>query len=122
MDSGSFGGSIIPGIPEHTIFLSGERSYLADGYPPGISIDFPTINKSTEYREENESNSWRFTGRTTHQLSSLKVNLGANYNEREYRQYILKYQKNNARGNPLLTDENLSLSGRLSQTISNNSF
>ena len=115
-------GPIIPGIPEHTIFLSGESSYLQDGDPPGIPIEFPSIKKNTKYKEENESSSLRFTGRTTHQLGSFKINLGANYNERDYRQYILRYQKNNARGNPVITDENLSLSGRLSQTVSNNSF
>jgi hypothetical protein len=115
-------GPIIPGIPEHTIFLSGERSYLEDGDPPGVSLEFPSINLSRKAKEENESSSWRFTGRTSSQFGSFKMNLGANYNVRDYRLYVHRYQKNNPLFNPAQKDENLSISGRLSQTVSNNSF
>jgi outer membrane receptor protein involved in Fe transport len=115
-------GPIIPGIPEHTIFLSGERSWLKDGNPPAIPMEFPTIGTSSKFSPENESQSWRLTGRTTSNMGSFKLNLGANYSKRDYRLRVDRYTKNNPRGNPLQIDKNLSFSGRLSQTVSNSSF
>ncbi|MGB5530736.1 MAG: TonB-dependent receptor, partial [Ignavibacteriaceae bacterium] len=96
--------------------------YLQDGNPSSIPLEFPSIGKSSPTREENESSSWRFTGRTTHNIGEFKLNVGANYNKRDYRQTIDSYAKNNPRGNPAQLDRNISASGRLSQTVSNNSF
>ncbi len=115
-------GPIIPGIDDHTLFFSAERGWLLDADPPAVSLEFPSINKSTTYREGNQSSIWRFTGRTAHNLGSFRINLGANINIRDGRQYIHSYQKNNGANNPFVQTDNYSFSARISQTLSGNSF
>ncbi len=115
-------GPIIPGNPNHTIFLSGERGWLKDADPPGITLEYPSIGKSSEFKEGNESSLWRGTLRTASSFGNFRLNLGLNYNTRDNRNYIYRYSKNNPRGNPFVQRENLSASGRLSQMLSSNSF
>ena len=115
-------GPIIPGNPNHTIFIAGERGWLKDADPPGITLEYPSIDKSSEFREENESSLWRGSLRTASTFGSFRVNLGLNYNTRDSRNYIYSYSKNNPRGNPLLERENISISGRLTQSVSSSSF
>lgn len=115
-------GPIIPGNADHTIFLSGERGWFLDASPSNIERNFESIGKTTKINENNESGIWRFTGRTRHTFGDFRLNLGANINLRDYRLYIHSYAKNNSAFNPALEQRNYSFNGRLSQTVSANTF
>src|SRR5690606_37928598 len=62
--SGTISGPIIPGIPDHTICLSGERGWFKDANPPAVAFDFPSIGESYDYTPNNPSDVWRFSGKT----------------------------------------------------------
>jgi len=115
-------GPIIPGLANHTIFLSGERGWFKDNNPSAIDRTFESIGKTISAREHMTSDIWRFTGRTSHNMGSFRVNLGANLNFRNYRRYIHQYAKNDAEFNPAREQNNYSFSGRITQTVSNKSF
>jgi len=115
-------GPIIPGNANHTFFLSGERGWFADNSPPAIDRTFESIGKTVKAREQMDSGILRFTGRTTHDIGTFRINLAANLNERDYRLYIHSYAKNNAQFNPGREQNNYSFSGRITQTVSPTSF
>ncbi len=115
-------GPIIPDNPDHTIFLSAERGWFLDSDPSAITRNYTTIGKTLTAREHNDASLWRFSARTSHSFGDFKINLGANVNSREGRTYIHSYSKNNAEFNPGFTQDNMSFSGRLTQTVSSNSF
>lgn len=116
------GGPIIPGDPNHTMFLSAERGWFLDANPSAIERVYESIGKTRKAAEHNESGVWRFTGRTNSSFGDFKLNLGANVNLRDYRLYVHSYSKNNAEFNPGVLQRNYSFNGRLSQTVSSNSF
>jgi hypothetical protein len=118
----SLGGPIIPGIANHTFFLSGERGWFLDGDPRAINLEFPSINKSYDYIPDNGSDVYRFTARTSHSIESWTVRLGANVNQRNLRLYTHSYSKNNSAHNRRVERFNQSYSARISQNISNNAF
>lgn len=115
-------GPIIPDDPNNTIFISAERGWFLDSDPSAITRNFTSIGKSVKAKENNNAGLWRFTGRTTHSFGDFRINLGANVNSREGRTYIHSYAKNNSEFNPGFTQDNMSFSGRLTQTISSYSF
>jgi outer membrane receptor for ferrienterochelin and colicin len=115
-------GPIIPGNSNHTIFLSGERGWYRDNNPSAIERTFESIGKTITAREQMTSDVWRITGRTTHNIGDFRINLGANLNERNYRNYIHTYAKNNAEFNPGREQNNYSFSARITQTVSPTSF
>ncbi len=120
-------GPIIPGDQNNTMFLSAERGWFLDSDPTAIDRTFtysldPLDTRTVTARENMNASNWRFTGKTSHNIGSFRLNLGANYNIRNYRSYVHTYAKNNSDFNPANVQENLSFSGRLTQTISNNSF
>lgn len=120
-------GPIIPGDQNNTIFLSAERGWYLDADPTAIDRTFtynldPLETKTVSAREQMDASNWRFSGKTSHMFGDFRLNLGANYNIRNYRSYVHTYAKNNAEFNPGNEQNNLSFSGRLTQTISNNSF
>jgi len=115
-------GPIIPGNANHTMFLSGERGWFRDNSPSAIDRTFESIGKTITAREHMTSDVWRFTGRTTHSFGEFRINLGANLNLRNYRDYIHTYAKNNAEFNPGREQNNYSFSARLTQTVSPTSF
>ncbi len=120
-------GPIIPGDQNNTIFLSAERGWFLDADPTAIDRTFtynldPLETKTVTTKEQNDASNWRFSGKTSHSFGDFRLNLGANYNIRNYRSYVHTYAKNNAEFNPGNEQSNLSFSSRLSQTISNNSF
>ena len=115
-------GPIIPGQANHTMFLSGERGWFRDSDPAAIDRTFESIGKTVTAREQMNSGILRFTGRTTHNMGSFRVNLSANVNFRDYRSYIHSYAKNNPQFNPAREQNNYSFSGRVSQTVSPTSF
>jgi outer membrane receptor protein involved in Fe transport len=110
-------GPIIPGNPDHTIFLSGERGWNKDSNPVAIDRTFESIDKTLTAQEQMNSSSWRFTGRTTSNVGDFRINLGANINFRDYRQYIHTYAKNNPFFNPAREQNNYSFSARITQTL-----
>ena len=128
--TGTLSGPIIPGIPEHTIFLSAERQWSLDDSPPAIPFEFPTIGKTYDYTPDNNSQSWRLSGKTTHRMGNFSVILSGIYNSRDYRLFssgrqIVNYQKfikNDSRFNDGFSSENLSFNARISQTVSNSTF
>jgi outer membrane receptor protein involved in Fe transport len=120
-------GPIIPGDQNNTIFLSAERGWFLDSDPTAIERTFtysldPLETKTYTSKEQNDASNWRFSGKTSHSFGDFRLNLGANYNVRNYRSYVHTYAKNNAEFNPANEQNNLSFSSRLTQTISNNSF
>jgi len=110
-------GPIIPGNPDHTIFLSGERGWNKDGDPVAIDRTFESIGKTFTAREQMNSSTWRFTGRTTHNVGDFRINLGANINFRDYRLYQHQYAKNDAEFFPAREQNNYSFSARITQTL-----
>jgi len=118
----NFSGPIVPGVSNHTFFLSGERGWNADNNPRSIGVDFKSIGYSSNKKNDLESSVWRFTARTTHILGDFSLRLGANLNNRDARGYVHSYSKANSIHNPLTKRENLSLSGKLSQNLSSNAF
>jgi len=115
-------GPIIPGNANHTIFLSGESGWFKDSDPAAIDRTFESIGKTVTAREQMNSSILRFTGRTSSNMGSFRVNLSANVNFRDYRSYIHSYAKNNAQFNPAREQRNYSFSGRITQTVSPTSF
>ena len=115
-------GPIIPGNANHTMFLSGERGWFRDNSPSAIDRTFESIGKTVTAAEQMTSDVWRITGRTTHNFGEFRINLGANLNLRNYRDYIHTYSKNNAEFNPGREQNNYSFSARLTQTVSPTSF
>lgn len=120
--SGNISGPIIPGSPDHTFFLSGERGWYKDGDPPAVSIDFPSINKSYDYKPNDPSDVWRFTGKTRSLFGAFSVYLSANINLRDAMVWDLRKAKQDAAFNDATKEQNYSYSGRVSQTISASTF
>ena len=128
--TGTLSGPIIPGIPEHTIFLSAERQWSLDDNPIAIPFEFPTINKSYDYTPDNNSETWRLSGKTTHRMGSFSVNLGGLYNSRDYRLFSLagitqvsqRFIKNDSHFADGFKESNLSFNARISQTVSQSTF
>jgi outer membrane receptor protein involved in Fe transport len=132
--SGSISGPIIPSIPEHTIFLSGERGWNLDADPPAVPLEFSTTS-SGELLDEpivmktipnNDAGTWRFSGKINSRFGDWNVQLSGLANNRiaklantatSFRQY------KNASQFIEETDElNYSGSVRISQTLSNSTF
>src|SRR5690554_5463341 len=127
--SGVISGPIIPGINEHTFFVSGERQWSLDDTPPAIKYEYPSIGKSYDYTPNNPSSAWRFSGKTTHRLGDFSVILSGLYNKRTARLMsfskstgTLMFIKNNSAFMDEFLQENTSLNARISQTISASTF
>ncbi len=133
--SGSLSGPIIPGIPEHTIFLSGERGWFLDADPPAVPIEFSTLEDGTvldapivhETIPNNPSNIMRFSGKTNSRFGGWNVQLSALVNDRVYKNsktgtVPLRQYKNASQFIEEIDEENYSYSGRVSQTVSNSTF
>lgn len=118
----NFSGPFLPGVSNHTFFLSGERGWNADNNPRAIGNEFKSIGYQSDKKRDLESSIWRYTVRTTHVLGDFSLRLGANLNNRDSRGYVHTSSKVNSIHNPLTIRENLSLSSKLSQNISNNAF
>ncbi len=115
-------GPIIPGISNHTIFLSAERGWNKDANPSAITMEFPSINKSYTARPNDPSDVWRFTGRTKHLLGEFSLYFGANINISNGKVWDLRMAKQDSQFMDATKSQNYSFSGRISQTISANTF
>jgi hypothetical protein len=133
--SGSISGPIIPGIPEHTIFISGERGWYRDADPPAVPLEFWTLADGTILDEpivyetipNNPASVWRFSGKLNSRFSGWNVQLSALLNNRISKDSKTAawavFQYKNASQFIEETDEsNDSYSLRVSQTVSNSTF
>ncbi|MFO7523876.1 MAG: TonB-dependent receptor [Ignavibacteriaceae bacterium] len=120
--SGTLSGPIIPGIPEHTIFLSGERGWFKDSDPPATPFEFPSKGVSYNYTPDNPADVWRFSGKTNHRFGDFSLNLSGLFNARTAKVFSMLNMKNNSKFADEFTEENRSFNLRFSQTISNTTF
>jgi outer membrane receptor protein involved in Fe transport len=120
--TGTFSGPIVPGISEHTIFLSGERGWYRDANPPAIPFTFESTGESFDYTPNNPSDVWRFSGKTTHRLGDFSINLSGIFNARTAKVFAFQNIKSNSSFADEFTEDNASFNFRLSQTVSNTTF
>ncbi len=120
--SANISGPIIPGIKEHTIFLSAERGWYLDSNPSAIGISFPSIGTSYTIRPNDPSSIWRYSGRTKHQFGEFTAYLSANVNNRIAKNWSYRLAKNDASFQQEFSQDNYSFSGRVSQTVSATTF
>jgi len=132
--SGSLSGPIIPGIPEHTIFLSGERGWYQDADPPAVPIEFWTLEDGTVLDEpivyktvpNNPASVWRFSGKINSRFGAWNIQLSTLYNDRLSKNSkggtLPRYYKNSSQFLEDVSEQNASYSARISQTVSNNTF
>jgi outer membrane receptor protein involved in Fe transport len=120
--AGTLSGPIIPGIPEHTIFLSAERGWFKDANPPAIKLDFPSINKTYDFTPNNPAEVLRFSGKTNSRMGSWTVMLSGLWNKRTAKSFDIRQIKNDSNFMDEFYQQNTSFSARISQTISNNTF
>jgi outer membrane receptor protein involved in Fe transport len=127
--SGTISGPIIPGIPEHTIFLSGERQWSLDDTPPAIPYNYPSVGRTFDYTPNNTSEAWRLSAKTTHRMGQFSMNLSGLYNSRDYTLLSAsgapatqRFIKNNSSFADGFAVENTSLNARISQTLSANTY
>lgn len=128
--SATLGGPIIPGEANHTFFASVERGWFADSDPRAVPWNFESIGKTYTASPNNDAGVWRYSARTTHLLGDWKVNLSVIGNRRDSRQLRnvigresdVMFVKNNSQFMDAEINENLSLSARISQTVSASTF
>ena len=123
--SGSLSGPIIPGLNEHTLFISGERGWWKDGDPPAIKLEYPSIGKSYDYIPNNPADVWRLQAKTNSRFGNWQVILSGLWNQRSSKNIdgtAILMLKNSSRFLEGLFRENLTLSARVSQTVSNTTF
>jgi outer membrane receptor protein involved in Fe transport len=132
--SGSLSGPIIPGIPEHTIFLSGERGWYKDADPTAIPIEIWTANDGSVMDEplvietipNNPASVWRYSGKLNSRFGDWNVQLGALLNNRISKNSkgtaALRQYKYSSQFIEETEEKNASYSIRISQTVSNNTF
>jgi len=132
--SGSLSGPIIPGIPEHTIFLSGERGWYKDADPTAIPMEIWTAEDGSVMDEpiiletipNNPASVWRFSGKINSRFGDWNVQLGVLLNDRISKLSKgtgpLRQYKNASQFIEETDESNYSYSARVSQTVSNNTF
>ena len=130
----SLSGPIIPGIPEHTIFLSGERGWYQDADPPAIPLEFGTLSDGTlldnpivqKTIPNNPSSVWRLNGKISSRFGGWTVQLSALLNDRISKNSktntAVRQYKNASQFIEEIEEENYSYSARISQTVSNSTF
>ncbi len=135
--SGSISGPIIPGIPEYTIFLSGERGWWLDSDPTAVPIPIKTNEQgdiletplTLERIPNNQSGVWRWSGKISTRFDNWTVQLSALVNNRNYKYSTsatstvpIRMYKNSSQFFDQFETENYSYSARVSQTLSNSTF
>lgn len=124
--SATLGGPIIPGIDQHTMFISVERGWFQDGDPKAKPWEFTSLGESWATTPNNDAGIWRYSARTTHLFGDWKVNLGVVGNSRDFRSVTGTARQRMVKNSSMFfdknTEENISLSARISQTVSANTF
>jgi len=127
-NTGSISGPILPGLTQHTIFISGERGWWKDGNPPAIKLDFPTLDKTFDFIPNNPADVWRLQAKINSRFGNWQVILSGLWNQRTSKNWntttatAYRTLKNSSRFLEGLFRENLTLSARVSQTVSNSTF
>jgi len=123
---GSLSGPIWPGLTNHTIFLSGERGWWKDGNPPAIELEYPTINTVYKSIPNNPADVWRLQGKISSRFDDWRVIVSGLWNQRTSKYLTQNYHIRQLKNSSSFLDEslreNLSISGRISQTVSNSTF
>lgn len=120
--STSISGPLIPGIDNHTVFASLERGWFLDANPRNGTWQFQSIGEEYKVTPNNTEGVWRYSARTTHLLGDWKVNLGVIGNSTVDRSITTSYLKNSSNFMDKNYEDNISFSGRISQTVSSNTF
>lgn len=132
--SGSLSGPIIPGIPEHTIFLSGERGWYQDADPVAVPMEIWTDEAGNvmdapivlDAIPNNPSSVWRLSGKINSRFGDWNVQLGALWNDRISKNSKgtgpMRQYKNSSQFIEEQDEKNSSFSARVSQTLSNTTF
>ncbi len=120
--SGSVSGPLIPGIPEHTIFLSLERGWFKDANPPAIKLEFPSIGKTYDFIPNNPADVWRFNGKINSRFGGWKMTVSGLWNRRTAKVFDYRKIKNDAAFQDEFYQQNGSGSFRISQTVSASTF
>lgn len=120
--SATISGPIVPGIPEHTFFISGERGWYKDADRSAVELEFPSIGKTYETLPNNPASVWRMSAKTNHRLGEFAVNFGVIYNSRLAKVFDFRMAKSSSKFFDEFTEENLSFSGKVSQTVSASTF
>jgi hypothetical protein len=118
----TFGGPIIPGNSNHTIFISGERGWYLDQSPRAISLVIPSAGIDTDVLPHNSAGVWRYSAKTFSNFNPFTLSFGANINTRNAQTYNHAYAKNNSEHNQITKTSNYSYSARLSDNLSKTSF
>jgi len=133
--SGSISGPIIPGIPEYTIFLSGERGWWLDADPPAVPIVINT-NEAGDILEtpvtldripNNQAGVWRWSGKINARFANnWNIQLSTLMNDRISKNSTdgtaIRQFKNASQFIEETEEQNYSYSARVSQTLSNSTF
>lgn len=119
---GNISGPWIPGISDHTFFISFERGWFADPDPSSQSLHFGSTGKDYTKRPNTSSGVWKITGNSVHNFGDFTLRLGTNINTRDANLFNLAYSKNNSEHNPRYEMFNGSYNARLSQNISSNAY
>ncbi|MEJ5305207.1 MAG: TonB-dependent receptor [Ignavibacteria bacterium] len=94
--------------------------------PAGADIRWENVaysnGKTYEYRPHNTRGTWRFSGKTYHDLGIVTLRLGAIINTINRRIFDYSYVKNNSYMNPVYEQQNYSYSARISQNLGANAF
>ena len=120
--SATLSGPIIPGIAEHTFFVSAERQWSLDDNPPAIPYEFQSIGAKFDHTPNNPADVWRIAAKTTHRFSNFSVNLSGLYNDRTSKILSQRFDKNDAAFRDETNSSNASFNARISQTVSNSTF
>lgn len=132
--SGTLSGPIIPGIPEHTIFLSAEKGFFGDADPPAIPIEFFSKQDGTILENpvvynsipNNNSEVLRLQGKIKSRFGAWNIQLSGLANNRVYKNSkngtAVRQYKNASQFIEAIDEGNYSFSGRVAQTVSNSTF
>lgn len=124
------GGPLIPGNKDITFFVSGERGWFRDGEPAANGLNFNSINKSSDIKENNTDAVWRMSARMYFNLGAgFNLQIGGNYNDWDSRLFSSNLtasdyykQKNNSQHNPRRLKDNIALNAKISQNLGSSSF
>ncbi|UCF65627.1 MAG: carboxypeptidase-like regulatory domain-containing protein [bacterium] len=129
--NGSFGGPIIPGNKTYTFFLSGEYVSADDDNPRAVNVEIPatvgrdgTVFPEVKYDQlpYNSSELIRFVGKFDANYDRFKATLSFNGSLRDAQDFTQSYAKHNAIHNPIIKEDGLGTSLKLTGVIDQTTF
>lgn len=117
------GGPLIPGNSSLTFFTSFEYLNTQDENPRAAGLVIPTAGINQNFLPDNEGRVYRFTGKVDAYLfQKVKMTGSLTGSFRDERQYTHSYAKSNSFHNPIVDDNNISGSFKMSHIINENTF